>query len=49
MDHPAIDRHIWIEVAEYLVAVVGVILIAWLLAEDLGSPLWGGLTNFRPR
>jgi hypothetical protein len=49
VDHPALDRHIWIEVAEYLIAVVGVILIAWLLAEDLGSPLWGGLTNIRPR
>ena len=49
MDHPVIDRRLWIEVAEYLVAVVGVILIAWTLAEDLGSPLWGGLTNIRLR
>ena len=49
MDHPAIDHHLWIEVAEYLVAVVGVILIAWTLAEDLGSPLWGGLTSIRLR
>jgi hypothetical protein len=50
VDHPAIDRHIWIEVAEYLAAVVGVICIAWLLAEDLGgSPLWGGLTSIRLR
>jgi len=32
VDHPAIDRHLWFEVAEYLAAVVGVILIAWLLA-----------------
>jgi len=42
-----LDRHHWIEVAEYLVAVVGVILIAWLLAEDLGMPLWGNLTSLR--
>ena len=50
MDPPAIDRHLWVEVAEYLVAVVGVILIAWTLAEDLGgSPLWGGLTSIRLR
>ena len=49
MDHPVIDHHLWIEVAEYLAAVVGVILIAWLLAEDLSSPLWGGLTNIRLR
>ena len=49
VDHPVIDRHLWIEVAEYLVAVVGVILIAWTLAEDLGSPLWGGLTSIRLR
>jgi len=49
VDHPVIDRHLWIEVTEYIVAVVGVILIAWLLAEDLGSPLWGGLTSIRLR
>ena len=49
LDHPVIDRHLWIEVAEYLVAVVGVILIAWLLAGELASPLWGGLTNIHPR
>ena len=49
MDHPAIDRHLWIDVAEYLAVVVGVILIAWLLAEDLSSPLWGGLTSIRLR
>ena len=49
MDHPVIDGHLWIEVAEYLVAVVGVVLIAWLLAEDLSSPLWGGLTSIRLR
>ena len=49
VDRPVIDRHLWIEVAEYLAAVVGVILIAWLLAEDLGSPLWGGLTSIRLR
>ena len=49
MDHPAIDRHLWIEVAEYLAVVVGVILIAWLLADDFSSPLWGGLTSIRLR
>jgi hypothetical protein len=41
------DRHLWIEIVEYLAAVVGVILIAWLLAEDLGTPLWGTLTSLR--
>lgn len=41
------DRHLWIEVAEYLLAAVGVVLIAWLIADDLGSPLWGGLTSMR--
>jgi hypothetical protein len=49
VDHPVSDHHLWIEVAEYIVAVVGVILIAWLLAEDLASPLWGGLTSIRLR
>ncbi|HTF13899.1 MAG TPA: hypothetical protein VK643_04470 [Burkholderiales bacterium] len=49
MDSPVIDRHLWIEVAEYLAVVVGVILVAWLLAEDLNSPLWGGLTSIRLR
>jgi len=49
VDHPLTDRHLWIEVAEYLVAVVGVIAIAWLIADDLGSPLWGGLTSIRLR
>ena len=47
VDQPVTDRHLWIEVAEYLFAVAGVILIAWLIAEDLGSPLWGGLTSIR--
>ena len=49
MEHPAVDHHLWIEVTEYIVAVVGVTLIAWLLAEDLASPLWGGLTSIRLR
>jgi len=49
VDHPAIDYRLWIEVAGYIVAVVGVVLIAWLLAEDLASPLWGGLTSIRLR
>jgi hypothetical protein len=29
--------------------VIGVIAIAWLIADDLGSPLWGGLTSIRLR
>ena len=54
MDQPVTDRrlsdrHLWIEVAEYLVAVVGVIALAWLIADVLGSPLWGGLTSIRLR
>jgi hypothetical protein len=49
VDHPLVDRHLWIEVAEYLAVVVAVILVAWLLAEDLSSPLWGGLTSIRLR
>jgi hypothetical protein len=44
-----LDRHLWIEVAEYLAVVVGAILIAWLLAEDLSTPLWGELTSIRLR
>ena len=43
------DRHLWIEVAEYLVAVVGVIALAWMIADVIGSPLWGGLTSIRLR
>ncbi len=49
VDQPVIDYHLWIEVTGYIVAVVGVILVAWLLAEDLASPLWGGLTSIRLR
>ena len=49
MDQPVTDRHLWIEVAEYLVAVIGAIALVWLIAEDLGSPLWGGLTSIRLR
>jgi hypothetical protein len=49
VDQPATDRHLWIDVAEYLAAVVGVVLIAWLIADELGSPLWGGLTSIRLR
>ena len=47
--HPPVDRHLWIEVAEYLVAVLGVIALAWLVADELASPLWGGLTSIRLR
>jgi len=49
VDQPVTDRHLWIEVAEYLVAVVGVIALVWLIADELGSPLWGGLTSIRLR
>jgi hypothetical protein len=48
-DRHLTDRHLWIEVAEYLVAVVGVVLMAWLIADVLASPLWGGLTSIRMR
>ena len=43
------DRHLWIEVAEYLFAVVGTVALAWLIADELVSPLWGGLTSIRLR
>jgi hypothetical protein len=43
------DRHLWIEVAEYLVVVIGAIALAWLIADNLGSTLWGGLTSIRLR
>jgi hypothetical protein len=46
---PLTDRHLWIEVAEYLVAVAGVIALAWLIADVIASPLWGGLTSIRLR
>jgi len=48
-DHPFADRHLWIEVAEYLFAVAFVIALVWLIVDDLGSPLWGGLTSIRLR
>jgi len=38
-----------IEVAEYLFAVAFVIALVWLIVDDLGSPLWGGLTSIRLR
>lgn len=43
------DRHLWIEVAEYLFAVVGAVALVWLIADELVSPLWGGLTSIRLR
>ena len=49
MDHPYSDRHLWIEVAEYLIAVVGVIALVWLIVDVIASPLWGGLTSIRLR
>jgi hypothetical protein len=44
-----LDRHLWIEVAEYLAAALGAIAIAWFLADSLGTPLWGELTSVRLR
>jgi hypothetical protein len=29
--------------------VVVVIALVWLIADELGSPLWGGLTSIRLR
>jgi len=49
VDHPYTDRHLWIEVAEYLFAVVAAIALVWLIADELGSPLWGALTSIRLR
>lgn len=49
MDRLFADRHLWIEVAEYLVAVVGAIVLVWLIADELHSPLWGGLTSIHLR
>jgi hypothetical protein len=46
---PVVDRHLWVEVIEYVVAVVGVVLMAWVLAQDFGTPLWGELTSIRMR
>lgn len=43
------NRHPWIEVIEYLAAVIGVVLMAWILAQDFGTPLWGELTSIRMR
>lgn len=43
------DYHLWIEVAEYLAAVAVVIVLAWLISDVIGSPLWGGLTSIRLR
>jgi len=43
------DHHLWIEVAEYLAVALGVVLVAWLLAGELGTPLWGELTSIRLR
>ena len=49
VDQPVFDRHIWIEVAEYILAVVGAIALVWLIVDVIGSPLWGGLTSIRLR
>src|SRR5260221_10160945 len=45
VDHPVIHPHLWIEVTEDILAAVGVILIAWVLAVHFGPPLWGGGTH----
>ena len=49
MDQIFTDRRLWIEVAEYLAAVIGAVALAWVIADNLGSPLWGGLTSIRLR
>jgi len=43
------DRHLWIAVIEYLAAAIGVVLMAWVLAQDFSSPLWGELASIRMR
>lgn len=48
-DNPMVDRHLWIEVAEYLAVAIGVVLLALLVADELGAPLWGKLNNIHPR
>ena len=42
-----LDHHLWIEVTEYLATALCAVLIAWFLADSLGSPLWGGLAGIR--
>ena len=49
VDQPVSDRHLWIEVAEYLFAEAAVIALVWLIADVIASPLWGGLTSIRLR
>lgn len=44
-----IDRHLWIEVAEYLAVAIGVVLLALLIADELGASLWGRLASIRLR
>lgn len=44
-----VDRHLWIEVAEYLAVAIGVALLALVIADELGAPLWGRLTSFHLR
>ena len=46
---PMVDRHLWIEVAEYLAVAIGVVLLALLVADELGAPLWGKLTSIHLR
>jgi len=49
VDHPVSDRHLWIEVGEYLFAVALVVALVWVIADVIASPLWGGLTSIRLR
>jgi len=39
------DRHLWIEVVEYLIAVAAAVLIVWWLSWTFSTPLWGHLTS----
>ena len=44
-----VDRHLWIEVAEYLAVAIGVVLLALLVADELGAPLWGKIPSIHLR
>ena len=44
-----VDRHLWIEVGEYLIAVAAVVLIVWWLSGAFSTPLWGQLTSIHLR
>jgi hypothetical protein len=39
------DRKTFTEVAEYIAAAALAIIIAFILADQLATPLWGGLSD----